>query len=178
MLAPLSNNSLMMSQCPCWHATWRAVWPSASSSICAERKESNPWPRQTFLNATKLKFDSRSFKKYPFSKRIFTKTWVTQFSSYAHISHIASILENCRDMLILSAGVEGMKEKSTRSGLASKISLSLERLLLLAAFTRPGSSCSWAWPKKSLKRLKGAGGKENSNVEETKFRNFYLWSVL
>ena len=111
MLAPLSNNSLMMSQCPCWHATWRAVWPSASSSICAERKESNPWPRQTFLNATKLKFDSRSFKKYPFSKRIFTKTWVTQFSSYAHISHIASILENCRDMLILSAGVEGMKEK-------------------------------------------------------------------
>ena len=38
MLAPLSSNSLMISQCPWWHATWRAVWPPSSSSICAERK--------------------------------------------------------------------------------------------------------------------------------------------
>ena len=56
------------------------------------------------------------------------------------------------------------KKKGTRSGLASKISMSLERLLLCAAFTRPWASSSWAWRSKSLKRLKSPGEKHTTVV--------------
>ena len=149
MLAPLSSNSLMMSQCPWWHATWRAVWPPANSSICAERKDSNPLSFQIFFMATKFKLDFRSFKKYP----------------KLHSSHLMFIflillwLIKLFRLVNTICKTKGMKKKGTCSGLASKISLSLKRLLLPAAFTRPGSSRSRAWRKKSLKRLKSPGEK-------------------
>ena len=138
MLAPLSSNSPMMSQCPWRHATWRAVWPPTGLSICTEQKNTNPW-----LNATKYKFDSRSLKKYTFSYHclltlsyavLFLRSYLSYYLSLRHFFSLANTIRKSK---------RNERKKGTRSGLASKISLTLERLLLLAAFTRSMSAYQW-----------------------------------
>ena len=112
MLAPLSSNSLMMSQCPWRHATWRAVWPPTRSSICAERKNANPWSCQIFLNAPKFKFDSKSWIDitfiFPWSFKKYPSCYHCLLKPKLHGSHLIIIF---LILLWFKKKVKGMKEK-------------------------------------------------------------------